>query len=48
VLTPSTASLSWRAEGVPRYDLIGHSHGLGFVGCLSFSPCLIGHLGPLN
>jgi hypothetical protein len=22
-----TASLSWRAEGVPRYDLIGASHG---------------------
>lgn len=22
-----TASLAWRAEGVPRYDLIGHSHG---------------------
>jgi hypothetical protein len=22
-----TASLSWRAEGVPRYDLIGDSHG---------------------
>ncbi len=37
-----------RPSLVRLHDLIRHSRGLGFVGCLPFSPCLIGHLGPLN
>ncbi len=36
-----TASLAWRAEGVPRYDLIGASHGFRRPGVeMSWEPGL--------